>query len=86
VIIVTAEEAREDLDRLLEEVSASHEPIQIAGERGSAVLVGEGDWRAVQETLRLVSIPGTRSSLERTPRAKRAEPHRLRPLVRRPKS
>ena len=60
---LTATEARKILYRLLDEVSASHEPVQITGKRGNAVLVGEDDWRAVQETLHLLSIPGMRESI-----------------------
>jgi antitoxin YefM len=48
---------------LIDDVADSHEPVQITGRRGSAVLVGEDDWRAVQETLHLVSIPGMRESI-----------------------
>ena len=40
-----------------------HEPIHITGKRGNAVLVAEADWRAIQETLYLVSIPGMRESI-----------------------
>ena len=47
----------------VDEVQESHEPVQITGKRGSAVLVGEDDWRAIQETLHLVSIPGMRESI-----------------------
>jgi len=60
---ITATEARRQLYRLLDQVQASHEPIQITGKRGNAVLVGEDDWRAVQETLHLLSIPGMRESI-----------------------
>ena len=60
---VTATEARKQLYKLLDDVSGSHEPVQITGKRGNAVLVGEDDWRAVQETLYLVSIPGMRESI-----------------------
>ena len=60
---VTATEARKQLYKLLDDVSDSHEPVQITGRRGNAVLVGEDDWRAVQETLYLVSIPGMRESI-----------------------
>ena len=60
---ITATEARRQLYRLVDEVQESHEPIQITGKRGNAVLVGEDDWRAVQETLYLVSIPGMRESI-----------------------
>jgi PHD/YefM family antitoxin component YafN of YafNO toxin-antitoxin module len=31
--------------------------------RGNAVLLSEDDWRAIQETLNLVSIPGMRESI-----------------------
>ncbi len=62
---MTATEARRRLYALLEIVASSHEPIQIAGKRHSAVLVSEGDWRAVQETLYLLSIPGMRASIRR---------------------
>ena len=37
--------------------------MQITGKRGNAVLVAEADWRAIQETLHLVSIPGMRESI-----------------------
>jgi len=60
---ITATEARKSLYRLVDEVQESHEPVQITGRRGSAVLVSADDWRAVQETLHLVSIPGMRESI-----------------------
>lgn len=60
---ITATEARRLLYRLLDEVSESHEPVQITSRRGNAVLVAEDDWRAVQETLHLLSIPGMRESV-----------------------
>jgi len=60
---ITATEARKQLYKLIHDVAESHEPVQITGKRGNAVLVGEDDWRAVQETLHLVSIPGMRESI-----------------------
>jgi prevent-host-death family protein len=60
---ITATEARKQLYKLVDDVQESHEPVQITGKRGSAVLVSEDDWRAVQETLFLVSIPGMRESV-----------------------
>lgn len=60
---ITATEARKSLYKLVDEVSDSHEPVQITGKRGNAVLVSEDDWRAVQETLHLLSIPGMRESI-----------------------
>ena len=60
---VTATEARSNLYRLIDEVVESHQPILIAGKRNKAVLVSEGDWSAIQETLYLLSIPGMRESI-----------------------
>lgn len=42
---------------------ADHEPVQITGKRGNAILIAEADWSAIQETLHLVSIPGMRDSI-----------------------
>jgi len=61
---LTVTEARRQLYALLDTVSDSHEPIQITGKRNSAVLVSEADWKAVQETLYLSSIPGMRESIK----------------------
>ena len=60
---ITATEARKRLYSLLDDVAASHEPIEITGRRTNAVLISEDDWRAVQETLHLLSIPGMRESI-----------------------
>jgi hypothetical protein len=50
---------------LIDELGQSREPVQITGKRGNAVLLSEDDWRAIQETLHLVSIPGMRESILR---------------------
>jgi len=60
---VTVTEARKKLYRLLDDVSESHEPLHISGKRSHAVLVSEEDWRSIQETLYLLSIPGMRKSI-----------------------
>ena len=60
---VTATTARSMIYKLLDDASDSHEPIQITGKRSSAVLIAEDDWRAIQESLYLVSIPGMRESI-----------------------
>jgi len=62
---ITATEARKRLYSLVDDVAESHEPIQIAGNRTSAVLVSEEDWRAIQETIYLSSIPGMRASIRK---------------------
>jgi antitoxin YefM len=63
MITVSATEARKHLYALIDEVGQSHEPVQIKGKRGNAVLLSEEVWRALQETLHLVSIPGMRESI-----------------------
>ena len=60
---LNATEARANLYKLMDETSASHEPIVITGKRGNAVLLAEEDWKAINETLYLVSIPGMRESI-----------------------
>lgn len=57
-------EARKKLYRLIDEASLTHEPIVIMGKRGNAVLISEDDWRAVQETLYLLSLSGMRKSIQ----------------------
>lgn len=51
------------LQKLLDEAAVSHEPIQITGASSSGILLAEEDWRAIQETLYLLSIPGMRESI-----------------------
>jgi prevent-host-death family protein len=63
VASISATEARKRLYSLIDEVGDSHEPVQITGKRGNAVLLSEADWNAIQETLHLVSIPGMRESI-----------------------
>jgi antitoxin YefM len=58
-------QARSRLYQLLDEAADSHEPIQITGKRSNAVLVSEDDWRSIQETLHLLSIPGMRDSIRK---------------------
>ncbi|MEN9540082.1 MAG: hypothetical protein RLZZ459_173 [Cyanobacteriota bacterium] len=60
---ISASEARRRLFSLIDEVRESHQPVEIHGKRGSAVLLSEQDWRAIQETLYLTSIPGMRESI-----------------------
>ena len=60
---IPATKARQNLYRLVDEVAETSEPIAITGRRGNAVLVAEEDWRAIDETLYLLGIPGMRESI-----------------------
>jgi antitoxin YefM len=61
--VLKASAARAKLYRLIDETAQSHEPVLISGKRRNAVLLSEEDWRSVQETLYLISIPGMRESI-----------------------
>ncbi len=62
--ILNVTEARSRLYNLIDEASTSHQPIIITGKRSNAVLVSEEDWKAISETLNLLSIPGMRESIK----------------------
>ena len=56
--------ARAKLNQIVSEVNEYSQPITITNNRGkNAVLVGEEDWKAIQETLYLNSIPGMSQSI-----------------------
>ncbi len=62
---ISATKARSQLYQLIDAANDSHEPIQITGKRGNAVLLSESDWSAIQETLYLNSIPGMVDSIQK---------------------
>ena len=56
---ISITKARAKLNQIVSEVNESSQPITITNNRGkNAVLIGEEDWKAIQETLYLNSIPG----------------------------
>lgn len=61
---ITATKARENIYKLMKEVNLSSTPITITNTKGkNAVLIGEDDWKAIEETLFLNSIPGMAESI-----------------------
>lgn len=60
---LSASEARANLYRLMDQAAESHQPIVITGKRHDAVLISAEDWRAIQETLHLLAVPGMRESI-----------------------
>lgn len=60
---LTVSQARQALFRLVDQTTETHAPVLITSKRTNAVLVSEDDWRALQETLYLISIPGMRKSI-----------------------
>ncbi|MBX3058521.1 MAG: type II toxin-antitoxin system Phd/YefM family antitoxin [Anaerolineae bacterium] len=61
--VLTVTEARTRLFQLIDEVADSHKPILITGKRANAILLSEADWRAIEETMYLLNIPGMRESI-----------------------
>ena len=61
---ISITKVRANLYQTVSEVNESSQPITITNNRGkNAVLVGEEDWKAIQETLYLNSIPGLSQSI-----------------------
>ena len=60
---INIKNAEKNLYRIIESVNKTHEPVCITGEYNSAVLVGEDDWKSIEETLHLLSVPGMRDSI-----------------------
>ncbi|MCI8951542.1 MAG: type II toxin-antitoxin system Phd/YefM family antitoxin [Lachnospiraceae bacterium] len=64
MIAISATKARENIYQIISDVNANCEPITITNNKGkNAVLIGEADWRAIEETLYLMSIPGMTESI-----------------------
>lgn len=61
---ITIHAARTSLNRLIDRVTDSYEPILISGEHANAVLVSKADWEAIQESLFLLSVPGMHESIK----------------------
>ncbi|MBS4961108.1 MAG: type II toxin-antitoxin system Phd/YefM family antitoxin [Clostridiales bacterium] len=56
--------ARQNFYQLVKDVNVSSEPVIIYNNNGNnAVLISENDWKAIQETLYLQSIPDMAESI-----------------------
>ncbi len=63
---ITATAARNDIYNLIARVNEDCKPIAITNAKGKgAVLVGEDDWAAIEETLYLMDVPGMSEKLLR---------------------
>ena len=61
--VLNVKNVKENLDTILETIQDTYEPLIIAGEKHSAVLISEDVWRSIEETLYLSSIPGMKESI-----------------------
>jgi len=61
---LSVRQARDNLYKLIDEVSEHHSPVLIAGKRNNVVLVSKEDWDAIQETVYLNNIPNMVQSIQ----------------------
>jgi prevent-host-death family protein len=62
--MITVNEAQQQLPNLIDSVNQSHQAIIISGQKSNAVLLSEMNWKSMQETLYLLSMPGIRESIQ----------------------
>jgi len=60
---ISASQAKNKIQSLIDKTAESHRPILITAEPHNAVLLSEEDWKALQETIHLLSISGMRESI-----------------------
>lgn len=59
--------AKQNLSQLIADVNVGFNPITIVNSKGkNAVLVSEDEWKSIEETLYLSSIPGLVNEVNRT--------------------
>ncbi len=61
--IYTTSRARANLFKIIDHAVESHEPVYIIGKKSKAVLISEEDYRAIAETLHIISVPGMKESI-----------------------
>lgn len=58
--------ARSNLYKIVADVNTGYDPVTIVNNRGkNAVIISEDDWRNIQETLALTSIPGLAKKIQK---------------------
>jgi PHD/YefM family antitoxin component YafN of YafNO toxin-antitoxin module len=62
-MVLTVAKAKETLDTVINNIQNTYEPIIIAGDCCSAVLISEEVWRSIEETMHLYSIPEMKESI-----------------------
>ena len=61
----TASDVRAHLFQFIDRIAGEHEPICVMGETNQIVMLSAEDYKAMQETLYLMSIPGMQESIEK---------------------
>ena len=61
---ISAAKPHQNLYNILNDVNENSEPITITNTKGrNAMIISEDDWKAIQETIHLNSIPGMAESI-----------------------
>ena len=55
--------ARKNLYQIIKATNKTHIPVLITGKEGDAVLISSEDWKAMEETMYLNSVPGLADSI-----------------------
>lgn len=58
--------ARTKLFGIVDLVNENHEPVKILGKRGDAVILSADDWKAIEETMYIMSVPGLADDLKKS--------------------
>ncbi len=61
--VIPIDQAQNQIDNLVNQTNDNHQPILLSGSQNNAVLIAESDWKSIQETLYLYSIPGMVESI-----------------------
>jgi len=61
--IMNATKARNNFFKLIDTAITTHEPVYVTTKNGNVVLISEEDYRAIQETLYLCTIPGMKEKI-----------------------
>lgn len=61
--IINATTARNNFFKLMEETIITNEPVIITGKSGNVVVLSESDYRSMEETLYLCSVPTMREKI-----------------------
>lgn len=62
--VINATTARNNFFKLMEEAITTSEPIIVTGKTGNVVVLSESDYRSMEETLYLCSVPGMREKIK----------------------
>lgn len=62
-MLINASAARQKFFALIKDTVKNHEPVTVTSKQGNIVIISEQDYKAIQETLYLLSVPGMRESI-----------------------